>query len=1340
MKQKLLNNFRLRALMLVAILCAAFTGAWADDTYTIGWGTASGNASTNFETVAGSVDGLLSFSTAKNSSSSTPAYNSSSKELRLYYGSGNGGSITLTPAEGVTITGFVMTTSTAPTVGYSVDGETASNISASNNTYTVSGISASSSLTIQNVNTTNTQLRIKTIEISYTTAGGGSSAVATTTTIDDSDISNTDVYTSTAAGSLSATVKAGEDDVEGASVTWSGNNDEVATIDENTGAVTLVAAGTVTFTATYAGVESEYKASSATYEMTITDSTPIPTHTATFSVNGVTSTQDFEEGADIVFPDDPTGVSGKTFVGWVAEAIDGTTNDAPTFVTSATMNDEDVTFYAVFAYASGSGSTEVTKSYGFETASDPDWTIDGPVMTANDANTGNNAGKINSNNTYVTFNNKVKVTEFSFAFKRTSTNNNYNVYIETSEDNSEWKAAETYAMSSFNNGSYLTKTKEFDGTQELYVRFHCYNTTAVRYVDDVTIKYLEGGVSYSDYCTTVVADSKQDAELSFEVTEVNANIGEQFEAPTLNAAEGFDGTVEYTSSDPSVAQIMDSETGDLMLLKEGTTTITATFAGNDGFRPGYASYTLNVKDNRIATTITQENIVLDVSEVASLTQLNPVVKDADGNEIPYEFSEFLSIVSFEQVSEDDVIASIDCNTGQISLSGNVGTATLKAYYNRFNNNTTYKSSECTFTITVADLNAPGTENNPYTVAQAIDATPASGTSANVYIHGFVSAFLGDDIMSDGSNYRYYVSDDGTTDNQLLVYKGKGLNNVAFSSADDLQIGDEVVILGGLTLYKSAPEVAANNYIVSLVRVEKPAAPTFSVAEGNYTEAQSVELSTTTEGATIYYTIDGTEPTTESTVYNSAIEITETTTIKAIAVKDDVASDVATATYTINTNPSIDLGDNEINAFAEGTDGVIIVTYNNITDVQSDVFFCDADGNAATYGWVDAEINEIGNLVYIIDANESTDARTAYMKVYALDANAENVYSELITINQAGIVVDYATLPFNFDGGYADIEDVDGLTEEGIDSKDYNSSPYLKFNSTSDYLILKLNERPGVLSFDIKGNGFSDGTFKVQTSVNGEEYTDLATYSNEELKSSATTTITYYDFADNIRYIKWVYTEKKTGNVGLGNIKLSKYVDPYTRTVSSIGNYGTICLPNAAIITGAELYTIAGMVSEGNYLSLEKVKNETVAGKPYIFKSTATEIKAYYMIESVEAPITEDNNGLIGSFTKKTITDANGNPEAGMGGNLYVLKNNEICPAGNNVSVGAYKAYIDLDEVSPLGNVPANGVKLFFEGSEDGIEGVTINGNAKEIYDLSGRRVIQPIRGIYIIDGKKVLVK
>ncbi|HEY1257362.1 MAG TPA: chitobiase/beta-hexosaminidase C-terminal domain-containing protein, partial [Terracidiphilus sp.] len=86
-----------------------------------------------------------------------------------------------------------------------------------------------------------------------------------------------------------------------------------------------------------------------------------------------------------------------------------------------------------------------------------------------------------------------------------------------------------------------------------------------------------------------------------------------------------------------------------------------------------------------------------------------------------------------------------------------------------------------------------------------------------------------------------------------------------------------------------------------------AAPTFSLASGTYTTAQSVTLSDPTPGAIIYYTTNGSTPTTSSTPYSGAIAIPATSpvtvNIEAIAVASGyIASPVASATYTINLPP------------------------------------------------------------------------------------------------------------------------------------------------------------------------------------------------------------------------------------------------------------------------------------------------------------------------------------------------------------------------------------------------------------------------------------------------------
>ena len=112
-------------------------------------------------------------------------------------------------------------------------------------------------------------------------------------------------------------------------------------------------------------------------------------------------------------------------------------------------------------------------------------------------------------------------------------------------------------------------------------------------------------------------------------------------------------------------------------------------------------------------------------------------------------------------------------------------------------------------------------------------------------------------------------------------------------------------------------VGMNNEVAQLIPVkieevqaELPVceAPMFNPVAGEYTEVTSVILSCATEGAAIYYTLDGTEPTVESTEYTApiALSVDGVYTVKAIAVAEGhSASEVATAVYTIKVETGID---------------------------------------------------------------------------------------------------------------------------------------------------------------------------------------------------------------------------------------------------------------------------------------------------------------------------------------------------------------------------------------------------------------------------------------------------
>ena len=125
------------------------------------------------------------------------------------------------------------------------------------------------------------------------------------------------------------------------------------------------------------------------------------------------------------------------------------------------------------------------------------------------------------------------------------------------------------------------------------------------------------------------------------------------------------------------------------------------------------------------------------------------------------------------------------------------------------------------------------------------------------------------------------------------------------------------------------------------------APTFSPAGGTYYEAQTVEISGPAD-ATIYYTIDGNDPTTASTVYSAPIAVNQTTTIKAIASNGELTSSVASATYTIASMPSVD----NIAAYAALNDNTVAM-FNNPVNVTfangKNVYVRDATGYMCIFG-------------------------------------------------------------------------------------------------------------------------------------------------------------------------------------------------------------------------------------------------------------------------------------------------------------------------------------------------------------------------------------------------------
>ncbi len=98
----------------------------------------------------------------------------------------------------------------------------------------------------------------------------------------------------------------------------------------------------------------------------------------------------------------------------------------------------------------------------------------------------------------------------------------------------------------------------------------------------------------------------------------------------------------------------------------------------------------------------------------------------------------------------------------------------------------------------------------------------------------------------------------------------------------------------------------------------------------------------------------------------------------------------------------------------------------------------------------------------------------------------------------------------------------------------NTPPAYKFDGTGDMLTIFFNGNPGALTYFIAGNSFSGSTFLVEESANGSSWTTLHTHTGP---TSTYTQITDLPNAAS-RYIRFNYSNKVTGNVGIDDVNIA----------------------------------------------------------------------------------------------------------------------------------------------------------------------------------------------------------
>ena len=254
-----------------------------------------------------------------------------------------------------------------------------------------------------------------------------------------------------------------------------------------------------------------------------------------------------------------------------------------------------------------------------------------------------------------------------------------------------------------------------------------------------------------------------------------------------------------------------------------------------------------------ASTTNIENIVLSTTKATFIYSItvnySSSSKEAAGLSFAIPSYEVAPNTIFSQVvtnpnslavtyaSDDEDIAYVDPTTGEVLTGDKIGTATITASSAE---TPTYDAGLATYTITVYDPTAnDGSEAKPYTVTEALALINILGTASSipVYVKGIVSTGLTNIVNDPSKSYdgsaTYYISADGTTSNQLMIYGGFNIGKTKFTAESDLSLGDEVMIYGTLKMYNTTPEFNSNNYIVQLKHGSEPEVKSLQVAAAEY---------------------------------------------------------------------------------------------------------------------------------------------------------------------------------------------------------------------------------------------------------------------------------------------------------------------------------------------------------------------------------------------------------------------------------------------------------------------------------------------------------------------------